>query len=150
MPAMCICGQDRSLHAAALAFLLVATASCGRDMAADPKNREVPWTYGPTTGGATSEHVQGTGKQGSAAIAKGWQFRLQDGKRLTVRPYQLAESHPLFGKVAMSVGLFDKTGKELGTVDSAAITAQNATFTFELTDTVANQLCDVVIWYCRV
>lgn len=147
---MCIGTNERSLRNAALAFLLFATAGCGRDMAADPKNREVPWTYGPTTGGATAEHVQGTGKRGGAAIAKGWQFRLQDGKRLTVRPYQLAESHPLFGKVAMSVGLFDKTGKELATVLSAAITAQNASFTFELTDAVASQLCDVVIWYCTV
>ena len=102
------------------------------------------------TGGATAEHVQGTGNRDCAPIAKGWQCRLHDGKRLTVKPYQLAQTHPLFGKVAMSFGLFDKTGKQLETVRSDAVTAQNATFTFELTDVVATQLWDLVIWYCEV
>ncbi len=67
-----------------------------------------------------------------------------------MKPYQLAQTHPLFGKVAMSFGLFDKTGKQLETVRSDAVTAQNATFTFELTDVVATQLWDLVIWYCEV
>lgn len=140
----------RPIHHTALAFLMAAAAACGGKTAGDAKSREIAWTYGPTTGGATAEHVQGTGKGSGAPIAQGWQCRLHDGRRLTVRPYQLAETHALFGKVAMSFGLFDKTGKELETVRSEAVTAQNATFTFELTDTVASQLWDLVIWYCKV
>lgn len=147
---MCIGAPHGPLRPAALTFLLLAAAACGSRIATDPKNREVAWTYGPTTGGATSEHVQGTGKKGGAPVAKGWQCRLQDGKRLTVTPYQLAESHALFGKVALSIGLFDKTGKQIAMVQSAAVTAQTATFTFELTDAVATQLYDAVIWYCAV
>ncbi|MFY9341087.1 MAG: hypothetical protein WAT39_01270 [Planctomycetota bacterium] len=130
--------------------LLAAVAACGSRVAGDPNSREIPWTYGPTTGGATAQHVQGTGKQGGAPVARGWQCRLHDGKRLVVRPFQLAESHPLFGKVAMSFGLFDKTGKELGMVRSGAVTAQGATFTFELAADVASRLVDLVVWYCEI
>ena len=130
--------------------MLAAVAACGSRTAADPKSREIPWTYGPTTGGATSEHVRGTGKEGGAPIAQGWQCRLHDGKRLTVRPYRLAETHPLFGKVVMAIGLFDKTGRQIGKLSSEAVTAQNASLTFELTDAVVAQLWDLVIWYRAV
>ncbi len=147
---MCMCAHLRPIRHTALACLMAAAAACGSKSAADAKSREIARTYGPTTGGATSEHVQGTGKQGGAPIAQGWQCRLHDGRRLTVRPYRLAQTHALFGKVAMSFGLFDRTGKQLETVRSGAVTAQNATFTFELTDAVATQVWDLVIWYCAV
>lgn len=137
----------RPLASMPTALLLVAIAACGGSPPADPGNREVAWSYGPTKGGATAEHVAGTGSEGGSAIAKGWQCRLQDGKFLTVQPYQLAPSHALFGKVTLSVGLFDKTGKQLGTLRSPVITAANATFTLELAADVADQLWDVVFWY---
>lgn len=136
----------RPLRGTGLVLLLV-MAACGSGTVADPGNREVPWTYGPTTGGATAEHARGTGSDGGAAIAKGWQCRLQDSKRLVVRPYQPASSHPLSGKVKMVIGLFDKAGKDLATVVSPTVTAPAATFTFELEDAVAKNLWDVVIWY---
>lgn len=147
--AMCNRAHRRPPCPAAAALLLAALAACGGETV-DPGNREIPWTYGPTTGGATAEHARGTGSGGGAAIARGWQCRLQDGKQLTVQPYQLAPSHPLFGKVLLVIGLFDKTGKQLSTVLSPTVTAQNATFTFELTDAVANELWDLVIWYRAV
>jgi hypothetical protein len=139
-----------STHATCLSFLLALAAACGSRAAADLNNREIPWKYGPTTGGATSEHVQGAGLKGGPAIAKGWQCRLQDGKRLVVKPYQLASTHPLFGKVTLTLRLFDKAEKPLESVRSTVVTAQNATFTFELTEAVANKLWDVVIWYVAV
>ena len=145
--AMCIRAHRRALRSTAFAFLLAAWAACGSKTAGDPKNREIPWVYGPTTATATAEHLRGTGNEGGAPIAKGWHFRLQDGKRLAVTPYQLAESHALFGKVAMGVSLFDKNSKEIAAFLSPVITAQNATFTFDLTDAVATQLWDLVIWY---
>lgn len=138
--------HQRPIRHAPLAFLMATLAACGGKTAAD-QGREIAWTYGPTTGGATSEHVQGTGKGGGAPIAGGWQCRLHDGKRLTVKPYRLAPTHALFGKVSMTLGLFDKTGKQLETVRSEVVTAQNATFTFDLTDAVATELWDLVIWY---
>lgn len=147
---MSIRAQLPPIRRTALALVVATTASCGSRIAADPKNREIPWTYGPTTGGATSAHVQGTGKKGGAPMAKGWKCRLYDGKRLTVEPYHLAQAHPLFGKFVMSFGLFDKAGKQLTTMRSEAVTPQNATFTFEITEAVATQLWDLVIWYVEV
>lgn len=140
----------RPLATIPAALLLAAIAACGGSPAADPGNREISWSYGPTKGGATAEHVAGTGSEGGTAIAKGWQCRLQDGKLLTVRPYELAPSHALFGKVTLSVGLFDKTGKQLGTLRSPVLTAENATFTLEVPEDVAAQLWDVVFWYRKV
>jgi hypothetical protein len=133
------------MPAAAMLLPLLAGA-CGK-AAADPNDREVPWTYGPTTGGASAEHVHGTGGKGRAPVAKGWHCRLRDGKRLTVQPYELASSHPLFGKVVLAIGLFDRTGKELDTRVTDVVTADRATFAFELDADVAARLWDVVIWY---
>jgi hypothetical protein len=143
--------RSQVTSALGVAFVLASIAACGSKVAPDPKNREVPWTYGPTTGGATAEHVQGAGKKGGPPIAVGWQCRLVDGRQLVVKPYQLASSHPLFGKVTMSFGLFDKGGKPLETVRSnGPVTAQNATFTFEISEAVAGKLWDIVIWYVAV
>jgi hypothetical protein len=104
-------------------------AACGNRAAADPNDREVPWTYGPMQGGATAEHLAGAGKKGGPALAKGWQCRLQENKRLVVRPYQLASSHPLFDTVSLSIGLFDKTGGEIQQEDGliAVLASINAT-----------------------
>lgn len=139
--------SGRSFRSIVIAALLAAVAACGGKTAADPDNREVPWAYGPRTSTSTTEHLQGSGHEGGAAIAKGWQCRLQGGKQLSIRPYQLATEHALFGKVVLSVSLFDTTGKELGSFVSSAITPQNASFTFEVSPDVAKQLWDLVIWY---
>jgi hypothetical protein len=136
-----------TLRPTALLLLLAATACGDPPVAADPNRRKIDWTYGPTTGGATTEHVRGTGKEGGKAIAKGWQCWLLDGKRLTVQPYELAASHPLFGKVTMGIGLFDKNGKELAMLASPPLAAGAATFTFEIAEDTAKQLLDVVIWF---
>lgn len=137
----------RSRSCFVLASALAVLAACSKTAPADPKNREIPWSYGPTTEASSAEHLTGTGKKGGAAISKGWKCWLQDGKQLRVQPYQLAESHPLFGKVALNVGLFDKTGKQLGEQASPKLSAGNATFSLVLDETVAAQLYDVVFWY---
>ncbi|MCA8951610.1 MAG: hypothetical protein KDE27_19035 [Planctomycetes bacterium] len=131
------------LAPALLAFAVVCACTAEEY---DWRNRSIPWTYGPTTGGATAEHLAATGKKGDP-IAKGWQWRLTDGRQLGVQPYELAKTHPMFGKVAMNVGLFDTGGKQIGSVRSAAITADAATFSFELEEAVGKALHDVVIWY---
>lgn len=128
------------------ALALLAATACGADKSTAPQGREIPWVYGPTTGGATAEHVQGSGKKGEP-VAKGWKFRLQQGRRLVLTPFQLASTHPLFGKVAVNVGLFDQADQPIGTVTSGVITAANATFTFELDEAVAAKLASLVIWY---
>lgn len=135
------------LPAAAVAMLVATMPSCGSEPPYDWKNREIPWTYGPTNSTATREHLNATGTKGPGAIAKGWSCRLRDGKELVVQPYQLASTHALFGKVLMNVGMFDASGKQLGSFRSAAITAENASSTFEVTEEVARPLCDVVIWF---
>jgi hypothetical protein len=145
--AMCLRAHRRPPGAATVAFLSLAMAACGGGPAADPHNRDVPWAYGPTTGTSSVEHARGTGSEGGAAIAKGWQCRLQDGKHLIVQPYQLAASHPLFGKVTLSVGLFDQAGAQLAMLNSPVITAANATFTFDIDTATADRLWDLVFWY---
>jgi hypothetical protein len=128
--------------------LLAAAAlvACGREPATDPANRKIPWSYAPTTGGAAPEHRRATGAEGGKAVAEGWRCRLQDGRTLTVQPYKPAASHPLFGKVALTIGLFDQQGRDLATFVSPVLTATPETWTFELAETVARDLCDVVIW----
>lgn len=144
-------GPDRrALRVTMLVAAGAAAAGCGRK-AADPNDREVPWTYGPTTGGASAEHVGGTGAgKGGRALSKGWQCRLLDQKRLVVRPYQLAGDHPLFGKVALNIGLFDKSGAQIGMVRSGPVTKDAAEFPFELEDEVVRRLWDAVIWFVPV
>lgn len=124
-----------------------AIAACGSRVAADPNTREIAWTYGPTTGGATPVHVLGTGKKDGAALARGWQCRLHAGRRLVVKPYQLAATHALFGKVALTIALFDQAGQQIGSVRSPVVTAESTEFRFELTEAVAGRLWDLVIWY---
>jgi hypothetical protein len=127
-----------------IVMLMLTAIGCG-GKSDTAKGREIPWTYGPTTGGAAAEHVQGAGK-GGAAIARGWKCRLLQ-KQFTITPYQLAGTHPLFGHVVMNIGLFDKEGKQLDTVNSTAVTAANAAFMFELEEDVAAKLLDCVIWF---
>lgn len=130
----------------AAAFLPAILAACG-GTPPDPDNREIPWAYGPINSVSTVEHARGTGNQGGTALAKGWQCRLEHGTHLTVQPYQLAASHPLFGKVTLSVGLFDKDGGQLATLRSPVLTATNATFAFDLDADVAKRLWDLIFWY---
>lgn len=146
---MSLGARTRSVRPAALALALAAVAACGGSTK-DPNNREIPWKYGPTTAEATPVHMSGTGTKGGAPVAKGWKCRLRDGKHLTVQPYELAATHPLFGKVAMRIALFDKNDQPIETLRSPAITAQDASPSFELTDDVARRLWDVVIWYVAV
>lgn len=128
-------------------LLLAIAAACGADAPYDWKNREIPWTYGPTNATATAEHLAGTGKKGPAAVAKGWKVRLEEGKQLSLQPYELAGTHDLFGKVTLSLALFDQRGQQLAVVSSPPVTATNASFKFEITEDVGKQLNDVVIWY---
>lgn len=143
--------QTRPIHplwsAIAAAFVLAVVPSCGGGTKHDANNREIAWTYGPTSGTARSEHLIATGTKGPGALAKGWKCRLSDGRTLTVRPYELAESHALFDKVTMIVTLFEANGDELESFHSEAITATNATFAFEITAAAAGSLHDVVIWF---
>lgn len=133
---------------AAFALLVLPTA-CSSEVAKDPNNREIAWSYGPTQGGATQEHLIGSGTQGDGPVAKGWQCRLVDKKRLTIQPFSLAKSHPLFDQVVLVIGLFDQTGAQLATVRSAPVTAANASFSFDVEPDVAAKLWDIVIWYAK-
>lgn len=142
------CERRNFFRAGALAFLIAGAAACGSEAATDPNSSEISWSYGPTNGGATAVHTKGAGKDGPP-IAVGWKFRLLDGKRLTVQPHELAKTHALFGKVEMNIGLFDKTGKQIGTVRSGLVEAQGAGFSFDLEEDVASRLWDVVIWFCK-
>jgi len=125
-------------------------ASCSGEAASDPDTRTIAWTYAPTNSTATTEHMRGTGAEGKQAIAKGWRCKLKQEKQLLVAPYQMADSHALFGKVALSIGLFTKDGERLTTLQSAPITAANASFQFELEPEQAAKLWDVVLWFVRV
>ena len=132
---------------ALLLLVTVTGAACGGEAPYDPNNREISWTYGPTTGTARSEHLLATGTKGKGPIARGWQLRLQDGKTLSVRPFELSDSHALFGTAVMRIGLFDKTGDQIGLVRTEPITADNAAFSFELEAADAKRLHDVVLWF---
>jgi hypothetical protein len=139
MPSLVRCG--------AMAFLLAAASSCGGSVEVDWRNRELGWRYGPTTGTATAVHLQGTGTTGKGAIAQGWRCHLSDGSKLTVTPYKLAGSHPLFGDVTMAFGLYDRGSELIETVVSPPITAADATSSFELPEATAKKVHDIVIWY---
>ena len=134
--------------ASALACLLFALPSCGKKQTVDWRNRDVAWKFGPTTGAARSEHLIATGtKRGSTPLAEGWNCRLIDGKTLTVKPYKLTTDHRLFGKTIMRIGLFNKASERLGTVSSEVITADNASFSFEIPAEHAKPLWDLIIWF---
>lgn len=122
-------------------------AACGGTPVTDPNNRDIPWNYAPTNSMATAEHMRGTGKEGPGPIAKGWHCKLVGGKQLTILPYQLAPKHALFGKVVMTVGLFDKSGKELASFVSPVITDRNASFTFDVPEPAVAQLWDLILWF---
>jgi len=132
-----------------LMLIVAVAAACGSKTTADPNSREVPWSYGPTTGGATAEHVLGTGKKDGKAVARGWQLRLVDGKRLVMNPFQLASDHALFDKVALNIGLFDREGKQVGQVRSPTLTAKTGSVSFDLDEAQAKKLVDVVLYYVK-
>lgn len=135
----------RSLAVAA--NLLLVVAACGKGGAPDPKNREVPWSYGPTTADATQEHLLATGTKGGAKLTKGWQCRLQDGKTLSIQPYQLSTSHPMFDKVVLSVSLYDKADKLLQQMSTEPLTAATKGFTFPVDEAMAAKLATLTFFY---
>lgn len=139
--------RTRLHRSLATAILLATVTACGGSVDVDPNNRELAWSYGPVTGTSTPEHARGTGNEGGEAVAKGWKVRLQDGKRLVVTPYQLAASHPLFGKVTLAVGLFAQNGDQLAMRNSEVLTATTNELVFEVDEAQVKRLWDVVFWY---
>lgn len=129
------------------AAVLAVVAACSKGAPPDPKNREVPWSYGPTTADATNEHLVATGKKGGAAVSAGWKCRLQDGKALLVQPFKLAASHPMFDKVVLSIGLYDKADQLLTRVQSEPITAATTGFTFPVDEATAAKLASLTFFY---
>lgn len=134
-----------ALAAAALSLL----ASCGGEEkpAYDWRNRDLAWKYGPTTGTATPEHLAGTGTVGKAAMAAGWKCELSGGTSLTIRPFQLADEHPMFGQAGLVVGLFDKDSQRITILRSEAITKDDATFTFDVDEATGQKVYDLILWY---
>ena len=61
--------------------------------------------------------------------------------------HELATDHRLFGKTIMRIGLFNKASERLGTVSSEVITADNASFSFEIPAEHAKPLWDLIIWF---
>jgi hypothetical protein len=47
----------------------------------------------------------------------------------------------------LSINLFDAQSQPIETLSSGPVTAQNATFPFELSDATAKRLHDVVLYY---
>lgn len=135
------------LFACAALTTLVASSSCSKPKPYDWKNRDISWAYGPTQGAARSEHLEGTGTKGPGKITEGWKCHLVDGNKLTIKPYNLAKSHALFGKTKLIVGLFDKSGAQLQTLTTGTLTKENASFEFDVEEKVAKPLWDLVIWY---
>jgi hypothetical protein len=129
------------------ATALIAVAACSKGGPPDPKNRVVPWSYGPTTADATNEHLVATGTKGGAKLSVGWQCRLQDGKALLVQPYQLSTSHPMFDKVVLSIGLYDKADQLLTRVQSEPITKDTKGFTFPVDEAMAAKLATLTFFY---
>ncbi|MFO1031352.1 MAG: hypothetical protein U1F60_09745 [Planctomycetota bacterium] len=140
----------RSRACVVLATTLAVFAACSKKAPADPNNRRIEWRYGPTTDASSREHLVATGTKGGAKLTQGWQCHLQDGKRLKVVPYELSAAHPLFGKVALNVGFFDKAEQPIGEQMSPVLQAGNASFTLELDEKVAARLVDVVFWYVAI
>lgn len=132
---------------AVAATVLTVVAACGKGAPPDPKNRDIPWTPGPTTADATNEHLVATGTKGGAKISAGWKCRLQDGKALLVQPFKLAESHPMFDKVVLSIGLYDKADQLLTRVQSEPITAATKGFTFPIDEATAAKLASLTFFY---
>ena len=130
-----------------VAVALTVVAACGKGAPPDPKNRIVPWSYGPMTADATNEHLLATGTKGGAKLSIGWQCRLQDGKALLVQPYQLSTSHPMFDKVVLSIGLYDKADKVLTRVQSEPITKDTKGFTFPVDEAMALKLETLTFFY---
>lgn len=138
--------------AAGLALCAMLTACGAKDQPAyDWRNRDLAWKYGPTTGTATPEHLAGTGKQGKAAMAEGWKCELSGGTKLTIRPFRLADQHPMFGKAGLVVGLFDKSEQRMTVLRTdKPVTKENATFTFDLDEATGKKVYDLILWYGKV
>ena len=133
------------------ALSALATAGGGEPKPAyDWRNRDLAWKDGPTTGTAPLEHLLGTGTKRGEPMAQGWRCELSDGKTLTVRPYKLERQHEMFGKAGLVVGLFNRDSQQIETLRTSAITADNATFSFELDAATAEAVYDLILWYGKV
>lgn len=130
-------------------MLLTLASACGSKKPTDWKNRAIAWKFGPTSGGATFEHLTGTGTKGAGPIAEGWKILLSDGNKLEIKPAQLAKDHKLLGKVKMNVGLFNKAHKKIETFRTDVLTAENSTFSFAIKEDAAKQIWDAVIWFVK-
>jgi hypothetical protein len=134
---------------AAAALLLLTGCGAEQKPAYDWRNRDLSWKHGPTDT-ATPEHLACTGQQGGKKISAGWKCELQGGTRLTVRPVDLADEHPMFGKARLVIELFDKDSQRLPHVSSDPITREQASFTFEIDEDTGRRLWDLIIWYREV
>ena len=94
-------------------------------------------------------HLAATGTQG-APIAKGWKVHLVDGTKVTVHPFELSKQHELFGKCVMAVELYDKQSQKIETLVSTPITADGATFSFDVTEDIAKKTWDAIVWFRKV
>lgn len=142
---------QRHLHTAvAAALLLVALPSCGGSGAGSGgdtwRDRELAWRYGPTSGTAAPTHRAGAGTTG-APLAEGWRVHIVGGSKLTAAAYRLAKEHPLFGKAALAVALYDRDGKSIEMLVSPPITAANARFEFAIDEAVAKRTHDAILWF---
>lgn len=139
-------------NVAVAATLCALAAACGGEPkpAYDWRNRDLAWKYGPTTGTAPLEHLLGTGTKRGEPMAEGWRCELSDGKTLTVRPYKLVRKHEMFGKAGLVVGLFNRDSQQIEMLRTGAITAGEATFSFELDEATAEAVYDLILWYGKV
>jgi len=135
-------------RSALIATSLWAFAGCSAEdkPAYDWRNRDLGWKHGPSDT-ATPEHLACTGAKGGKKISAGWKCELKGGTQLTVRPVDLADDHPMFGKARLVIELFDKDSQRLPHVSSEAITKENASFTFDITEDTGKKLWDLIIWY---
>lgn len=140
---------QRRAAAAACAFACALIAACGGadEQAYDWRNRDLAWKYGPTHGTATREHLLGTGTLRGEAMAEGWRCELVEGKRLTIKPFRLADEHELFGEAGLVVSLFDRQEEEITTLRTTAVNRGAATFSLDLDEATARAVSDLILYY---
>jgi hypothetical protein len=132
----------------AIAAVLALSSACSEPAKPiDWRNRELPWKYGPTTGTASATHLEGTGTKGRGPVAKGWKLHLQDGKQLQVVPFEPSDTHALFGRTRLAIGVFDQAGKELETVVTGPLAKDQLTFALDVAEDTAKRAWDAILWF---
>lgn len=137
----------RPLSYASLLASALALVGCAEEAPYDWRNRELAWKYGPTSGTASQTHMLGTGTKGKGAIAQSWHLHLKDAHTLSLKPYQLASQHELFGRAKVAVQLFDKQSQSIETYVTEPVTAETEVFDFEIDEAVAKRAYDAILWY---